>query len=702
MTEPARVAIIGGGCGGMAAAYQLTRPELAGRFEVTLFQQGWRLGGKGASGRGASGRIEEHGLHVWLGYYENSFRMMRETYAALAADPDGSPYGDWREAFVPEPDIGLMAPDGDGGWGHWRGRFPPAPGLPGDPDPPAMTLGTYTLRALAMLETLLLDVESGRGAATRGVAPEAGQASVTAAVARWLARGTYAGALVAAEGLAILQAAIASLPDRLDGVLRRFVDRLFAVVRKVLDETLLARPDWVHVHAMAELVVASVVGILRDGLITDPRGLDAIDHEDSRAWLKRHGAGERALASPFLTGLYDLGMAYAGGDPARPGFAAGVGLRATLRLFFSYRGAVFWRMRAGMGDCVFAPLHDLLAHRGVTFAFFHRLTNIGLGDDGAHVARLDFDVQAQLAEGCYRPLVEVAGRPCWPSEPLWGQLADGERMRAASLDLECYWSRHRVGQRQLHVGRDFDFVVLATGLGAVPHVAGDLLAASPRWRAMVEKVATIETQAFQAWLREDIDTLGWKGPPYIATAFAKPFDTWCDMAHVIPEEAWDEPPATALYFCAALADAPDSAEAGDAGYPARRAAEVEANARRHLEGPVRHLIPGAFDASGGFRWSLLADAGRGPDSDGPERFRTQYWRANVNPSDRYTLSLPGTTQYRISPLEIQFDNLTIAGDWTECGLNSGCTEGAVISGMLAAHALSGRPELEDIIGFDHP
>jgi len=28
------------------------------------FQQGWRLGGKGASGRGIHDRIEEHGVHV--------------------------------------------------------------------------------------------------------------------------------------------------------------------------------------------------------------------------------------------------------------------------------------------------------------------------------------------------------------------------------------------------------------------------------------------------------------------------------------------------------------------------------------------------------------------------------------------------------------------------------------------------------------
>jgi uncharacterized protein with NAD-binding domain and iron-sulfur cluster len=74
----------------------------------------------------------------------------------------------------------------------------------------------------------------------------------------------------------------------------------------------------------------------------------------------------------------------------------------------------------------------------------------------------------------------------------------------------------------------------------------------------------------------------------------------------------------------------------------------------------------------------------------------------VNPSDRYALSLPGSSQHRISPLDLTYDNLTVAGDWTDCGFNAGCVEAAVMSGKLAAHALSRRPPLHDIVGYDHP
>jgi predicted NAD/FAD-dependent oxidoreductase len=74
----------------------------------------------------------------------------------------------------------------------------------------------------------------------------------------------------------------------------------------------------------------------------------------------------------------------------------------------------------------------------------------------------------------------------------------------------------------------------------------------------------------------------------------------------------------------------------------------------------------------------------------------------VNPTDRYVLALPGTLKYRISPLDNTYDNLTICGDWTDCGFNEGCVEAAVMSGRLAAHAIGKSPPLEKIIGYDHP
>jgi hypothetical protein len=83
----------------------------------------------------------------------------------------------------------------------------------------------------------------------------------------------------------------------------------------------------------------------------------------------------------------------------------------------------------------------------------------------------------------------------------------------------------------------------------------------------------------------------------------------------------------------------------------------------------------------------------------PLRFHVQ---ANVTGSDRYSLSLPGTISERLSPFDRSVLNMTVAGDWTACGLDAGCVEAAVMSGMLAAHAISETPALDSIIGYDHP
>ncbi|MEY4513537.1 MAG: hypothetical protein RLZZ450_5659 [Pseudomonadota bacterium] len=63
-----KIAVLGGGLGAISAAYELTNAaDWRTQFEsVTIYQIGWRLGGKAASGRNTKefNRIEEHGLHV--------------------------------------------------------------------------------------------------------------------------------------------------------------------------------------------------------------------------------------------------------------------------------------------------------------------------------------------------------------------------------------------------------------------------------------------------------------------------------------------------------------------------------------------------------------------------------------------------------------------------------------------------------------
>lgn len=697
------MAVIGGGCAAMAAVWELSRPDNCGRFEITVYQEGWRLGGKGASGRGAHGRIEEHGLHIWLGFYDNAFRLMRECYAELEAQGDGACFGAWEDAWIPENDVALFSVAEGGGFQRWDTHLPPRPGLPGDPLPAGevFSLPYYMAKAFDLFRALILDTRvDGQGL---GPGPLAGRSGDAKAQFAYLAElGAFATAAALAEGLAVLSVLLRD-PSQGTARLLSGAEAVCARLRQWVEDRWLADNEHRFLWEVAELTLASLVGLIRHGVVFDPRGLDAIEDYECREWLHLNGASLRAIQSPFLRGLYDLSMGYEDGDPERPRLSAGQGLRGTLRTFFGYRGAFMWRMRAGMGDVVFAPFYEALRRRGVRFEFFHRLTNVGMspGSLNPHVRTLTFDVQARTRHGApYAPLVPVAGRPCWPSTPDFAQLDDGERLRAEGWNLESHWDRRRAAEATLTVEADFDFVLLGVGLGVVPHVCSEILARDARWRTMTREVKTVASQAFQVWLNEDLDALGWRGPAYITGAFAKPFDTWCDMSHVVPEESWPRRPRAAVYFCAVLPDPPEPPIESDLGYLDRRTAEVRANAEAFLQGPMRDAWPLAFQ-DGRFRWTLLAD-GEAETPPGPGRFASQFWKANVNPTDRYVIHTPGSFRHRISPLDRTYDNLTIAGDWTDSGFHSGCVEGAVMSGLLAAHALSGAPKLEDIIAYDHP
>src|SRR5262249_12973266 len=103
---------------------------------------------------------------------------------------------------------------------------------------------------------------------------------------------------------------------------------------------------------------------------------------------------------------------------------------------------------------------------------------------------------------------------------------------------------------------------------------------------------------------------------------------------------------------------------------------------------ARHLWPKAATAAS-FQWDLLMDSqGR----RGATRFDSQYWVANIDPSERYVLAAPGNARVRLRPNESGFKNLFLAGDWTRNGLSVGCVESAVMSGMQASRAISGYPK----------
>lgn len=72
--------------GAISAVWELTRDsEWRSKYEITIYQLGFRLGGKGASGRNLAmcDRVEEHGPYRLWGFYDNTARVLRECYAEL-------------------------------------------------------------------------------------------------------------------------------------------------------------------------------------------------------------------------------------------------------------------------------------------------------------------------------------------------------------------------------------------------------------------------------------------------------------------------------------------------------------------------------------------------------------------------------------------------------------------------------------------
>jgi hypothetical protein len=202
----------------------------------------------------------------------------------------------------------------------------------------------------------------------------------------------------------------------------------------------------------------------------------------------------------------------------------------------------------------------------------------------------------------------------------------------------------------------------------------------------------------------DMKELGWDDDQVNVSGFVEPFDTWADMRQLIPEESFTSDCKSIAYFCSVLPDPPAGETREGPQFRPQQMKVVRKGAVNFLENEVAHLWPKAKDDAGKFRWDVVI--GHSDEAteglEGSERFDSQFWTANVDPTSRYSLALPGSLKYRISPLDDTFDNLTICGDYTDCGFNEGCVEAAVMSGLLAAHALCGSPALEDIVGYDHP
>jgi uncharacterized protein with NAD-binding domain and iron-sulfur cluster len=694
MSERRRVAILGGGAGSLTAAFELTAtPELRERYAVTVYQLGWRLGGKGASGRRGVEpaqrvqRVEEHGLHVWFGFYENAFDVIRRVYEELDR-PAGAPLRTWREAFHPTNEVVLCDDTDDGRWVPRHFHFPGNDGVPGiASEPPGLhRLMHDAIRTLRLVEPpedaslglRALDKFLDRFLHGLEKLLEDGDSDLEDLFEAFL---RFAGPVLRIDG---------DPTEQGEPLICRFLRLLTDVIWKLTDGSR---------YAMTFDVTTTVFrGILTDHLDdTAKGGFAQVNDEELMAWMARHGARPETLAqSPILRAFYQLCFAYRDGDRAQPCLAAGKALQAMLRMCLGYRGALMWKMQAGMGDAIFAPMYEALRARGVRFEFFSEVTDIGVSADGLLVDRIAVRRQAQTVDGAeYRPLApDAGGLMCWPSAPFYDQLAGG----AAALGdvaFEACESGPDATEHVLEVGEDFDDVVLGISIGSLAPIAQSLAAADPRFAAMLEHATTVATQALQVWMTATPAQLGpieGPNPPgMVSGAYLKPLDTLCDMTHLLGREGWPERDGvrSIAYLCGTMEEPEHDTQA---------AADERALADgvAHLRDKALVLWPGAErggrDADsptpGAFDWELLHDP---TGASGEDRVRAQYWRANIFGSERYVLTPPGSIELRLRPGGARPANLALAGDWTRNGICGGSVEAAVTSGRLAAQHLSGSP-----------
>jgi len=743
--QPKKIAILGGGIASLATAYELTsQPGWDNLYEITIYQTGWRLGGKCATGRNVEKyppdhepdyRIQEHGLHIFLGFYENTFRLLNECYQEQGGN---GTFSSIRDAFKQHSLI-VLEEYIQQKWINLPFNFPTNDLVPWEGGS-SCSLWQHVCTTLKFVLQTYTEIDNGQ--------LELENINCLERLNRQLEIGKEVLEFLSADGLLLVSNDLLQLllqepshwKERLENtnqqigkllngldlsselvflniaynfaqlletntknhrreqhqlflkLIERFIEHLHQKIETNLEDN--TEAFWRL--TLIDLALANILGLFIDEVIYY-RSLDALDEYEYRNWLRKHGAREATVNSAFVRVLYDLVYGFPEGNTNNPQLAAGTAIRILTTLLFQYNGAIMWKMQAGMGETVITPLYQVLKRRGVKFNFFHVIEALHLDDEQRSIASIQVARQVNLKDpgGEYQPLIKIKNLSCWPSSPLYDQIIDPEakKLQEENIDLESYWTPWKnVEKIKLTKGQDFDIVLLGMSLTPLAKICEELLdaeknPASQKWQNMVTQVKTVTTQGGQLWLRPTLSQLGWNLSSPVLGAYVEPLDVYADMSELLSKENWpaEQYPDNIAYFTGVIPD-PKIPPQSDRDFPEQEQNKTEESAIRFLENHIGHLWPDATrpDNPQGLNWDLLVDL---QNRKGIERFKAQYWRVNINPSERYVLSVPGSTKYRLKTDESGFDHLYLAGDWINNGYNSGCVEATVISAMQAARAI---------------
>lgn len=728
-----KVIILGGGVGALSAAVGLvevnkkrqTHGATEPLYDIHIYQRGWRLGGKCASGRNATfgQRIEEHGLHIWAGFYESAFSIMRTVLADIAPEQGQE---DLLYKLFRRQDMVLFRDKGIQSslacWPLWfepnendKMAFPGAQGL-FESRPPMPSNITILKRIFDLLYVpfkamtahwLASDVAADRVWDTL----ESDQQN---RLREMIKRASSADGESNLMHSLLLQTTdpLTTPPSTMLKDLEVVLGVICWLCRECAsrrDKTELS-PDLQMINDLIELVGVVILQMIRYAvlshngaeIVTDFAKVDHLEIIDFVAENDPH-----LRNSPVLEAFFDYAFAFRHGATGYPtgvqrptGSACSV-LEGSVQLLAGYREGFFFKGRYGMGDLLCTPIYKYLKKHGVTVHFFHNVTELLPSADGRNVETIHIDQQVAFNEGGYEPQVVVANFKCWPSEPIWDNLP---KDTPRNVEYESIYGPQPTPHDQLTLthgakGDDgFDHVVFGISAGSLKQLCPKMFDQKIEWQKTIWNLKTTRTKAFQLWFDKDLGELnpdfslaagGYKfgcdsdkiGP--IVALLPEPFDTYSDMSQTLSQEDWGpNGPKNVAYFCSAMGDESITGIENDPEI-AKLAVFAEAIEWFETEGPV--LFPGAFDSDGTMKpGSLHLEPKQGDDA-----FVQQYFRANLDPSERYVLSPPNNLSYRLEAGDTTYDNLTFAGDWTKvANMNAGCVECAAMSGLDAAAAVS--------------
>ncbi|MCA9704447.1 MAG: NAD(P)-binding protein [Myxococcales bacterium] len=742
-----KIVVLGGGPASCAAAFYLAK---TGLYDITLYTLGFRLGGKCAAGRNpnAALRIEEHGLHAFIGFYNNALRTVREVYeqAELPLARGRAPWtvedlargdGPVAEAFVGTNAVGLMGRwrDQQGRY-HWR-YFPTTtelndavPGVvPHDEDDGpqgfARAMKITIERAVKHARVLRKWDDARRQSPSRANEPDEhdfldrlldrleARFERTVRLEEWALFRFLERMLAYFEKFTYeeISRAIEANTTTIRAVCR-ILRRLRRMARRSFASEIHVDPDRWFEWSGLDIMLTIAIGVLTERVIH----FDQLDGIDLCQWLRLHGVAPGNDRSPIVMSVYDTLFANGSSEPVRPDdLAAGVGLRWFL-LLLDYRGFQAYEFRYSCPQTLFTPYYKALRKLGVEFRFFHRVDQLRVERDGDERTlvgiRLRKQATVKAGPGAYEPLWlppipdNPPHLPPWPDRPDYEQLQEGTRLH--EHDLEDAWSAWPgVEDVELRQGEDFDLCVCGMSLGAIPSVVEDLVdrrspAYCEPWARMIHGMETCQTISMQLWMERPEAQLYAlpdrpEVPPHrgLLTEYAAPEPSFGNLSHLIEHEGWrqdpriETPPAFLAYHTGALTSGHPlhGHPFDDHDYPDR----VRADWRRRAKNWLRHNYRDFYDRAPA-QWDAFCEQLVAPkDVRGEDRLWWQFFNVGLQPWDLYVLSQPGRISLRLGQSESWVRGLFLCGDWTRTDINAGCVEAATQSGMLCARVISNHP-----------